>query len=118
MAGENRPNSGYCQKFHWFCYACQSLELKHAIALIGELDSEIEETEKEISSIMDAVHSHITTVPGISNQSGQLTNCYSHTEKRGSRYLRYVIFNFTKYACIHDPTFAAYLSKKRAEGKT
>ena len=38
-------------------------------------------------------------------------------EKRGSRYLRYAIFNATKYVCIHDPTFAAYLAKKRAEGK-
>ena len=50
-------------------------------------------------------------------QSGQLTNCYSHMEKRGSRYLRYAIFNATKYVCIHDPTFAAYLAKKRAESK-
>ena len=30
-------------------------------------------------------------------QSGQLTNCYAHMEKRGSRYLRYAIFNATKY---------------------
>ena len=50
-------------------------------------------------------------------QSGQLTNCYSHMEKRGSRYLRYAIFNATKYVCLWDPTFAAYLAKKRAEGK-
>ncbi len=50
-------------------------------------------------------------------QSGQLTNCYSHMEKRGSKYLRYAIFNATKYVCNWDPTFAAYLSKKRAEGK-
>lgn len=128
----------------------KSLELKHTIALIGELDAEIEEIEKEINSIMDAVHSPITTIPGIGKrmgamilaevgdfsnfdspdkilayaglspstyQSGQLTNCYSHMEKRGSRYLRYAIFNAAKYVCIHDPTFAAYLAKKRAEGK-
>ena len=50
-------------------------------------------------------------------QSGQLTGCYSHMEKRGSRYLRYAIFNATKYVCLWDPTFAAYLAKKRAEGK-
>lgn len=50
-------------------------------------------------------------------QSGQLTNCYSHMEKRGSRYLRYALFNATKYVCIWDPTFATYLAKKRAEGK-
>ena len=51
------------------------------------------------------------------NQSGQLTNSYSHMEKRGSRHLRYAIFNATKYVCHWDPTFAAYLAKKRAEGK-
>ena len=128
----------------------QSLEQPQTIALIGELDAEIDEIEKEINSIMDAVHSPITTIPGIGNrmgamilaevgdfsnfdspdkilayaglspstyQSGQRTNCYSHMEKRGSRYLRYAIFNATKYVCIHDPTFSAYLSKKRAEGK-
>ena len=38
-------------------------------------------------------------------------------EKRGSRYLRYAIFNATKYVCLWDKTFAAYLAKKRAEGK-
>ena len=128
----------------------KSLELKHTIQLIRELDIEIEEIEKEINSIMDEVHSPITTIPGIGTrmgamilaevgdfsnfdsadkilayaglspstyQSGQLTNCYSHMEKRGSRYLRFAIFNATKYVCLWDPTFAAYLAKKRAEGK-
>lgn len=51
------------------------------------------------------------------HQSGKLTSSYSHMEKRGSRYLRYAIFNATKYVCNWDPTFAAYLAKKRAEGK-
>ena len=50
-------------------------------------------------------------------QSGQLNSCYAHMEKRGSRYLRYAIFNAAKYVCIWDPIFAAYLAKKRAEGK-
>ena len=52
-------------------------------------------------------------------QSGQLSlsGAYSHMEKRGSRYLRYAIYNATKYVCLWDPTFAAYLAKKRAEGK-
>ena len=50
-------------------------------------------------------------------QSGQLTGSYSHMEKRGSRYLRYAIFNATKYVCLWEPSFAAYLDKKRAEGK-
>lgn len=50
-------------------------------------------------------------------QSGQLTSCHSHMEKRGSRYLRYALFNATRYVCIWDPPFKAYLAKKRAEGK-
>ncbi|NSD67163.1 IS110 family transposase [Dorea longicatena] len=50
-------------------------------------------------------------------QSGQLKNCYPHMEKRGSRYLRYALYNATKYVCLWDPTFTAYLAKKRAEGK-
>ena len=128
----------------------KSLELKHTIQLIRILDAEIEEIENEINSIMDEIHSPITTIPGISTrmgamilaevgdfhnfdsadkilayaglspstyQSGQLTNCYSHMEKRGSRYLRYAIFNAPKYVCNWDPPFAAYLAKKRAEGK-
>ena len=50
-------------------------------------------------------------------QSGKLTASYSHMEKRGSRYLRYALFNATRYVCLWDPTFSAYLAKKRAEGK-
>lgn len=50
-------------------------------------------------------------------QSGQLKNCYPHMEKRGSRYLRYALYNAAKYVCLWDPAFAAYLAKKRAEGK-
>ena len=50
-------------------------------------------------------------------QSGQLDGAYSHMEKRGSRYLRYALFNATKFVCNWDPMFAAYLAKKRSEGK-
>ena len=50
-------------------------------------------------------------------QSGQLDNCYSHMEKRGSRYLRYALYNATKYVCHWDEPFGAYLAKKRSEGK-
>ena len=50
-------------------------------------------------------------------QSGQLDSSYSHMEKRGSRYLRYALFNAAKFVCIWDPTFSSYLAKKRAEGK-
>lgn len=128
----------------------KSLELKHTIKLIHELDAEIDEIESEIRSIMDEISSPILTIPGISYrmgamiiaeigdfsrfyspdkilayaglspstyQSGQLDGGYSHMEKRGSRYLRYALFNATKFVCHWDPAFAAYLAKKRAEGK-
>lgn len=128
----------------------KSLELRHTIRLIRELDEEIDEIEAEIQQIMDDLHSPITTIPGIgcrmaamilaevgdfsrfgspdkllayaglspsTYQSGQLKNCYAHMEKRGSRYLRFAVFNAAKYVCHWDPVFAAYLAKKRAEGK-
>ncbi|MBR4881684.1 MAG: IS110 family transposase [Clostridia bacterium] len=50
-------------------------------------------------------------------QSGQLNNCNSHMEKRGSRYLRFALFNATKYVCLWNPIFSDYLAKKRSEGK-
>lgn len=50
-------------------------------------------------------------------QSGQMKNAFSHMEKRGSKYLRYALFNATKYVCNWDPIFSEYLSKKREEGK-
>ena len=50
-------------------------------------------------------------------QSGHLTNCYAHMEKRGSRYLRYALYNATQHVCRWDKTFADYLAKKRSEGK-
>ena len=50
-------------------------------------------------------------------QSGQLTSSHAKMEKRGSRYLRFALFNATKYVCFWDPTFHAYLAKKRSEGK-
>ena len=127
----------------------KSLELKHTIKLIRELDAEIKEIEFHIEIIMDEINSPILTIPGISYrmgamiiaeigdfdnfsspdkilayaglspstyQSGQLTS-YSHMEKRGSRYLRYALFNATKFVCNWDDTFAEYLAKKRSEGK-
>ena len=35
-------------------------------------------------------------------QSGQLDSAHAHMEKRGSRYLRYALFNATKYVCHWD----------------
>ena len=128
----------------------KSLELRHTLRLIGELDSEISEIESEIKRIMDQISSPILTIPGISYrmgamilaeigdfsrfssadkllayagmspstyQSGQLDNCYAHMEKRGSRYLRYALYNATKYVCHWDETFKTYFEKKRSEGK-
>ena len=128
----------------------KSLELQHTIRLIRELDAEIAEIEERIQSIMNDLHSPITTIPGMgvrmaamilaevgdftrfvspdkllayagmspsTYQSGQLKNCYPHMEKRGSRYLRYALYNATKCVCHWNPNFAAYLAKKRAEGK-
>ena len=130
----------------------KSLELRHTIRLIRELDAEIEDIETAIQSMMDEIQSPITTIPGMgvrmgamilaeigdfsrfdsldkilayagkspsTYQSGQLSlsGTYSHMEKRGSRYLRYALNNATKYVCHWAPTFAAYLAKKRAEGK-
>ena len=130
----------------------KSLELRHTIQLIRELDKEIAEVEDSIEEIMNSIQSPITTIPGMglrmgamilaevgdfanfdspdkilayaglspsTYESGKLkaTGTYAHMEKRGSRYLRYAIFNATKYVCIWDPAFAAYLARKRAEGK-
>ncbi len=128
----------------------KSLELKHTIKLIRELDSEIEEIENEIKIIMDEINSPTLSIPGISYrmgamiiaeigdfskfnspdkilayagmspstyQSGQIDNSHSRMEKRGSKYLRYALFNATTYVCLHDPTFKAYLAKKRSESK-
>ena len=50
-------------------------------------------------------------------QSGQFSSNHASMEKRGSKYLRYALFNAAKYVCLWDPTFAVYLAKKRKEGK-
>lgn len=50
-------------------------------------------------------------------QSGQLSSTHAKMVKRGSKYLRYALFNAAKYVCHWDATFSAYLHKKRSEGK-
>ena len=128
----------------------KSLELKHTIKLIVELNDEIAEIETEIKKIMDAIDSPVLSVPGIgmnigaiilaeigdfsrfdnpdkilafagcspsTYQSGQLYSSHAKMEKRGSRYLRWALINAASYVCNWEPTFAAYLAKKRAEGK-
>lgn len=46
-------------------------------------------------------------------QSGQLYSSHAKMEKRGSRYLRWALINAARYVCNREPTFAAYLEKKR-----
>ena len=50
-------------------------------------------------------------------QSGKMTSSHSHMEKRGSRYLRYALFNATKFVCNWDESFGLYLARKISEGK-
>lgn len=50
----------------------KSLELKHTLHLISELDSEISEIESEIKQIMDQISSPILTIPGISYRMGAM----------------------------------------------
>lgn len=130
----------------------KSLELKHTIRLLRELDVEIEDIEAAIEKLMEQIRSSMTSIPGIGIRMGamilaeardlshfdstdkvlayagispyiyksgklSLSGIYSHMEKRGSRYLRHALYNVTKYVCLWDATFSAYLAKKRAEGK-
>lgn len=124
----------------------KSLELKHTIKLINELTDEIDEIKIIMDYINSPILSipsinyrmgamiiaeigdfnrfdspdKILAYAGLSPstyQSGQLDFSYSHMEKRGSRYLRYALFNATIYVCQWNPDFNAYLAKKRAEGK-
>ena len=50
-------------------------------------------------------------------QSGQFQSTHSKMEKRGSKYLRYALFNAAKFVFHWDSTFKTYIDKKRAEGK-
>lgn len=48
-------------------------------------------------------------------QSGQYTSSHAKMVKRGSKYLRYALYTAAKNVSKWDPTFVAYLAKKRAE---
>lgn len=50
-------------------------------------------------------------------QSGKFNATNTSMVKRGSTYLRWAVMNASRYVSMRDPTFAAYLSKKRLEGK-
>ena len=128
----------------------KSLELKHTVELICELNAKIDDIDTSIKKMMNDIDSPILSIPGISYkmgamiiaevgdfsnfdsadkllaysgfspstyQSGQLVNARAKIEKRGSRYLRYALYNATKFVCDWEPNFNNYLTKKRAEGK-
>ena len=50
----------------------KSLELRHTIQLIHELDKEIDEIESSIEEIMNSLQSPITTIPGIGYRMGAM----------------------------------------------
>ena len=50
----------------------KSLELRHTIRLIRELDTEIDKIETEIQRIMNELRSPITTIPGIGFRMGAM----------------------------------------------
>ena len=50
-------------------------------------------------------------------QSGKFVSQHAKLDKRGSKYLRHTLFEAAKHVSRWSPTFAAYLKKKRSEGK-
>ena len=109
----------------------KSLELRHTIKLIHELNAEIAEIETEIKKIMDSIDSPTLSVPGISYALGSVIvsevgdfSRFDNPDKllafagcSPSTYLCWALLNAAKYVCKWEPTFAVYLSKKLAEGK-
>ena len=127
-----------------------SLELKHTIKRIQDMNELVNQTEKQIKFIIENMKPVILSIPGINHalgamiiseigdmnrfdnpdkilayaglspstyQSGKLDSSHAKMEKRGSKYLCYALFNSARFVCRWDPTFNAYLAKKRAEGK-
>jgi transposase len=128
----------------------KSLELKHTIKTIRQLDDEIDEIESAIQAIMNKIQSPLLSIPGLgvrmtamiiaeigdfnnfespdkilayagvspsTHQSGNYAGAHARMEKRGSRYLRYALYNAALRVCQYDPVFSAYLQKKISEGK-
>ena len=50
-------------------------------------------------------------------QSGKYNASKTPMVKRGSTYLRWAIMQAARLVAMRDPTFAAYMAKKRSEGK-
>ncbi len=110
---------------------------------IEEVETEINEIMKKLDTNIDSIPgvgimsaatiiaeignfnnfespSQILAFAGISPsvyQSGKYISSNAKMEKRGSKYLRFTLFNCAKTICLYDPVFAAYLDKKLKEGK-
>jgi len=119
------------------------MELKHTIAGIEEIELQIKNIMAEMNHPIQTIpgisyRMAAAIVAEIGNfssfdspdkilayagmdpstyQSGQLNNSHAKMVKRGFKYLRYSLYIATRFVCLWDPTFAAYLAKKRAEGK-
>lgn len=50
-------------------------------------------------------------------ESGKYKGSHLMPSKKGSRYLRYALFQVARIIWQHDPVYKAYYEKKRAEGK-
>lgn len=50
-------------------------------------------------------------------ESGKYQATNYHVSKKGSKYLRYALFQVSRVIWIHDPTFNQYYFKKKAENK-
>lgn len=50
-------------------------------------------------------------------QSGEYNSAHGRMVKRGSKYLRHMLFLAAENVTHWDPSFAAYMTKKRSEGK-
>ena len=100
----------YYEKFDCYLHTIPGIGMIAAATILAEIGdfSNFESPDKILA---------YTGCSPSTYQSGKLTNCYAHMEKRGSRYLRYALYNATKYVCHWNPVFAEYLAKKRAEGK-
>lgn len=50
-------------------------------------------------------------------QSGEYSSSHGRMVKRGSKYLRHMLFLAAENVSHWEPSFASYLAKKRSEGK-
>ncbi len=78
----------------------KSLELKHTIKLIRELDNEIDEIEAEIKIIMNEINSPILSIPGINYRIGAMIIAEIGDFSRFDFLIRYLLMQ----ECLPLPT--------------